>query len=185
MKPALIIGNGISRKTFPLKELADKFVTFGCNALYRDFEPDWLVAIDDVIIGEIIVSNYPKSRFIVPSSDEQYEPAVWNPSRPRENAGMVAMREAIKKGHQELNCIGMDFLIDDKEFNMGNVFDGTNGYGAETRASYDDCIRRSLYFEWFISQNPETNFRVIFPEKILSEKVFRIPVRSNFQYSYW
>ena len=38
MERAYIIGNGPSRKGVDLSKLPGK--TFGCNALYRDFEPE-------------------------------------------------------------------------------------------------------------------------------------------------
>ena len=49
---AFIIGNGTSREHFDLQKLR-KGTVFGCNALYRVYEPDYLVAIDDGIIDEI------------------------------------------------------------------------------------------------------------------------------------
>ena len=40
-KDAYILGNGESRKTFDLYSLPQD--TYGCNALYRDYTPDFLV----------------------------------------------------------------------------------------------------------------------------------------------
>ena len=77
-EPAFIIGNGLSRKDFNLNRLVGQGCTFGCNALYRDFTPDYLVAIDDKIIEEITQSDYPMNRFIIPPNEEQYEPAEHN-----------------------------------------------------------------------------------------------------------
>jgi hypothetical protein len=58
-KVAWIIGNGPSRKGIDLKELEG--TTFGCNALYRDFTPDYLVSGDAGVIKEICASGYPKN----------------------------------------------------------------------------------------------------------------------------
>ena len=44
---------------------------------------------------------------------QQYEPAECNPARPRSNAGMNAMLEAIKKGFTTLYMFGFDFILDD------------------------------------------------------------------------
>jgi hypothetical protein len=52
-KTAFIIGNGASRAKFDLTTLSPHGTTYGCNALYRDFYPDWLVSIDDGMIAEI------------------------------------------------------------------------------------------------------------------------------------
>ena len=57
-KVAWIIGNGPSRKGIDLEELEG--TTFGCNALYRDFTPDYLVSGDAGVIKEICATGYPK-----------------------------------------------------------------------------------------------------------------------------
>ena len=51
--PAFIIGNGESRRNFDLNDIKGVAPIYGCNALYRDFSPDWLVAVDEGVIDEI------------------------------------------------------------------------------------------------------------------------------------
>lgn len=51
-----VIGNGLSRKDIDLSKLDG--LTIGCNALYRDFTPDLLCALDAGVISEIINSGY-------------------------------------------------------------------------------------------------------------------------------
>lgn len=51
-----IIGNGLSRKDIDLSTLDG--LTIGCNAIYRDFTPDLLCAIDAGVISEILTSGY-------------------------------------------------------------------------------------------------------------------------------
>ena len=53
MTIGFVIGNGTSRAGFNLKWLRDRGVTIGCNYLYRDFDPDYLVALDIAMIEEI------------------------------------------------------------------------------------------------------------------------------------
>ena len=104
--PAFIIGNGTSRMEFELMSIKDAGTIFGCNALYRDYSksspryviPHYLVAIDRGIITEIECGDFPASRVIIPPDDEQWEPAVVNPNRPRSNAGTNAALEAMKMG---------------------------------------------------------------------------------------
>lgn len=45
-KIGFVIGNGTSRKGFDLNGLSWLGTTVGCNRIYKDFEPDYLVAID-------------------------------------------------------------------------------------------------------------------------------------------
>ena len=53
-----VIGNGESRRGFDLNSLKNQGSIIGCNALYRDFKPDILVAVDRPILGEICASGY-------------------------------------------------------------------------------------------------------------------------------
>jgi len=53
----VVFGNGESRKNWTLKPLANA-TTWGCNAMYRDFAPDNLIAIDVGIQNEIVASGY-------------------------------------------------------------------------------------------------------------------------------
>ena len=174
-KVAFIIGNGTSRQQFDLNNLRGQGKIFGCNALYRDFEPDFLVAIDDKIIKEIKESDFPDWKFIEPPEEEKYEPREYHPNYvTRSNAGMNAMLEAIKRKYTELYCFGFDFLIDDKEQSTSNVYDGTNAYGPETRCSYHDNDGRISYLEWFCKKYSDVNFTFAFP-KDTSLK----PIRGN------
>lgn len=160
MKTAVIVGNGESRKGFSLAELKSQGTMFGCNALYRDFEPDFLVAIDPAMIKEIRESSFPEEKLIIPDINDQFEPAEFNPNRPRSNAGMNAMQEAIAMGYEHLVCVGFDFL---SETTWGsNLYEGTACYGPDTRASYEDTIKRVEYFAWFARQNPKIQFTFLF-----------------------
>lgn len=170
MTKAFIIGNGPSRKDYPLEKLKDKGTMFGCNALYRDFYkkhdlPHYLVAIDEKIITEIEHSDYPSSRFIVPPFKEQFEPQDYRPGvQTRSNAGMNACFEAIKRGHNEIYLLGFDFIIANKDIATGNLYDGTNGYEMETRATFSDSIARVKFFDWFANKHNNIDFYIVIPE---------------------
>ena len=58
MKKAFCFGNGNSRKELSLKDFRKYGTIIGCNALYRDFSPDILVALDSRISHEIYRSGY-------------------------------------------------------------------------------------------------------------------------------
>ena len=53
MKRVFCIGNGESRKGFDLETLRQHGTIYGCNAIYRDFMPDVLTAVDHGIMHEI------------------------------------------------------------------------------------------------------------------------------------
>ena len=53
MKRVFIIGNGESRKGFDLAQLRQFGTIYGCNAIYREFMPDVITAVDHGIMHEI------------------------------------------------------------------------------------------------------------------------------------
>ena len=53
MKRVFCIGNGESRQGFDLEKLRPHGKIYGCNAIYRDFMPDVLTAVDHGIMHEI------------------------------------------------------------------------------------------------------------------------------------
>ena len=58
MKRVFCIGNGESRQSLDLIQLRPHGIIYGCNALYRDFTPDVLTAVDMGISHEIYHSGY-------------------------------------------------------------------------------------------------------------------------------
>lgn len=52
-KVAFVIGNGTSRTPIDLGSLKSFGKIYGCNALYRDFIPDYLVAVDTKMVLEL------------------------------------------------------------------------------------------------------------------------------------
>ena len=57
-KRVFAIGNGESRKDLNLGELYEFGIIYGCNALYRDFQPDALVVVDPKMKEEIRKTDY-------------------------------------------------------------------------------------------------------------------------------
>ena len=51
---AYCIGNGPSRKGFDLNRLKETGQTYGCNALYRDFWPDFIFSVDTKMTAQMI-----------------------------------------------------------------------------------------------------------------------------------
>ena len=164
MSRAFIIGNGKSREDFDLEQLRAHGKIYGCNALYRDFEPDYLIAIDTAITEEIQASSFPKEKFINPIMEEQFEHPEFNPfTRLRSNAGMNAMIEAIRKKHDVLYCLGFDFVLKG-QISTDNIYRNTENYGPETHASQADNYYRIKYLEWFLNKYCNVNFVFVYPD---------------------
>ena len=58
MKRVFCLGNGESRKDVNIDALKPHGKIYGCNALYREYTPDVLVAVDQGITHEIYHSGY-------------------------------------------------------------------------------------------------------------------------------
>jgi hypothetical protein len=64
MTVAFVLGNGVSRAGLPLLHIQKLGKIYGCNALYREFTPDVLVATDRLIATQIQTLGYAaKNRF--------------------------------------------------------------------------------------------------------------------------
>ena len=61
MSAAFVLGNGISRLAVDLSLLKSRGRVYGCNALYREFEPHVLVSTDRGISHHIQNSGYAKT----------------------------------------------------------------------------------------------------------------------------
>ena len=165
MSTAFIIGNGPTRLDVNLHDLVGKGKIYGCNALYRDFDQfDYLVVIDEqfkklIEMGgtEGVVEN---TKLILPPDEECVEQTTGR----RSNAGMNAMREAIKRGATKLFCLGFDFVLTDEEKNTDNIYKDTEGYGEETHATYEDSKHRVNYLNWFMKQYKDVRFTFIIPD---------------------
>jgi hypothetical protein len=55
---AFVIGNGTSRSTIDIDKLHNHGIVFGCNGLYRQHTPDYLIAVDVKMILEINREGY-------------------------------------------------------------------------------------------------------------------------------
>ena len=53
MSIGFVLGNGKSREPIPLEPLKKYGTIYGCNAVYRDFSPDYLVAVDTKMVLEL------------------------------------------------------------------------------------------------------------------------------------
>lgn len=131
---ACVIGNGVSRKQFDLHQINASLVTYGCNALYRDFIPDYLISHDMGIADEIVENNvHYKTKFYT-----QHGTKMDNRCKKGEpinfviqdkwmgDSGTGALRLACMNGHKVIYMIGFDYSNNNKY--IDNVYAGTRHY---------------------------------------------------------
>ena len=135
---AVIIGNGTSRLDFNLQHLktpsgllgAKTLQTYGCNALYRDFTPDFLLATgNNGIIEEISKSSYVNNNIVYTNNLHLLEhPNKFYliPYDPYADAGTTAAYIAAFDGHKRIYLLGFDGY--DTEGHNNNIYANTNGY---------------------------------------------------------
>lgn len=127
---AVVIGNGLGRKNFDLTVLKNKKVqTYGCNALYRDFDPDFLIVVGDILATEVARSGYARDHIVysTPESILKY-PKTFHivPQKPSWNSGALATYLACFDGHSTVYLLGHDG-IDSPGF-ASNMYSDTIGY---------------------------------------------------------
>ncbi len=128
-KPAFILGNSPSRSKIDITKLKEHGYTYGCNALYRDFSPDFLVTVDVAIAGEIVESGYAKNNVVYggyKSILTHGEDITLIPKHPSFSTGNTATHIASFDGHKEVFLIG--FNPDPKQKTVDNLYNGTNCY---------------------------------------------------------
>ena len=179
---AVVIGNGNTCHEFDLTKLIpsrestqwgevgpwiDKrrrrnFFTYGCNAIYRNFKPDFIVATGDGIVKEIAESTVDKSNVIYTYSKnlERY-PGKFNilPQNPNFNAGALAAYMAAFDGHKKVFLLGFDGV--DSQLDNGNMFAGTVNYPDKTYPTNTEFWTRSL--DTVISVYKNTEFIRVCP----------------------
>jgi hypothetical protein len=128
MTQAFVLGNGISRQNISLPALQQIGKIYGCNALYREFTPDVLVATDRPIAEHIQRSEYAKTnRFYtrrpLPNLGAEQVPTEYYGY----SSGPIAVSLAAKDGNKRVYMLGFD-LGPTEENRLNNLYAGTQFY---------------------------------------------------------
>ena len=127
MTTAFIIGNGVSRQAVTLELLRPLGKIYGCNALYRDFVPDVLVATDRPISAEIQNSGYPANNKFYTRKPVEGQGALKVPHEYYGySSGPLATGIAAIDQHRLIYMIGFDMGPINSKFN--NVYADTDFY---------------------------------------------------------
>jgi hypothetical protein len=132
MTIAFVLGNGISRKPIDLNWLKQHGSIYGCNALYREFSPDVLVATDRPIATHIQQSGYSaKHKFHTRRPIE----GLGALPVPKEyfgySSGPIATALAAQSGHHIIYLLGFD-LGPTQQNLFNNIYAGSDFYKSST-----------------------------------------------------
>ena len=126
---SFVLGNGQSRLTITPQQLSKYGKIYGCNALYREFEPDYLVAVDPKMIVEIEKTGYQRTHEVWTNPNAKYRNyqgfKYFSPSLGW-SSGPTALNLAVSHGVQEIWIFGFDFIGNNGYLN--NVYADTEFY---------------------------------------------------------
>ena len=128
MSIAFVLGNGTSRRNIDLNRLHQHGKIYGCNALYREFTPDVLIATDRPISTAIQESGYSTrhkfyTRRPLPNLGAQAIPKPYFGY----SSGPVAAGIAAMDGHRRIYMLGFDLGPSPGNF-INNLYAGTEFY---------------------------------------------------------
>jgi hypothetical protein len=127
MAIAFVLGNGVSRQAVGLELLQPLGKIYGCNALYRDFVPDVLVATDRPISAEIQNSGYPITNKFYTRKPIEGQGALPVPKDYYGySSGPLATGIAALDQHRTIYMIGFDMGPVNNRFN--NIYADTDFY---------------------------------------------------------
>lgn len=128
-KPAFVLGNGTSRLSLKHDNLLDKGTVYACNAIYREFEPHYLVAVDVKMVNEIVASGYHKSHTVWTNPNKgistKHHLNFFQPHKGW-SSGPTALWLACGHGYKEIFIFGFDYSGANGRFN--NVYADTYNY---------------------------------------------------------
>ena len=169
-KVAFVLGNGTSRKSINLSELKQYGSVYGCNAIYREFLPDYLVAVDTKMIIELnkesvqhrcSVWTNPNKAFSKMSGFNFFTPSKgWS-------SGPTALHMASDHGSDEIYILGFDYK------GLGVNGEYVNNVYADT-FNYKRSNERATYFGNWLKQTATTvqKFSKKRYIRVLGENVF-------------
>jgi len=160
---AYIIGNGPSRKGFDLNILKATGQTYGCNALYRDFMPDFIFSVDmkmsvKMCEDEVGLKTIHYAPALEVNRKQNKGMLHLIPNNPHWISGNAAFWTAGVHGHKNIYLIGFDFREYGKA-QLNNIYQNTDFYGERN----DDKIFEGWLkqFRDMLKMRPYVNYTVV------------------------
>ena len=134
-----VLGNGVSRASISPMQLKNYGKIYGCNALYREFRPDHLVAVDTKMIREITTAGYHRDNQVWTNPNKfSREISGLNLFQPNLgwSSGPSALNLASTHSYSTIYILGFDYIgIGRKQELVNNVYAGTINYKKENERS--------------------------------------------------
>jgi hypothetical protein len=154
MKRSFVFGNGRTRLNIDFDEVRPYGLIYACNAVYRDYRPDYLVAVDTKMILEINESGYQKNNSVWTNYNIQYKNfEKFNYFEPNLgwSSGPTALNLATSHGPDEVYIFGFDYS--GLKGKLNNVYANSVNYKKSTdSATYNGNWLKQT--ETIIKTNP-------------------------------
>jgi hypothetical protein len=172
-KYGFVLGNGTSRKGVPLEKIHEFGKIYACNAVYREYDPDYLIAVDVKMILEITKKGYHLiKKNVWTNANNAYKKIeglnFFRPSRGW-SSGPTALHLASQHGYDKIFILGFDYqgLEESGRKVVNNVYAGTPNYKktTDTATYYGNWLKQTCTI---IRENPQITFyRVILPDNFI------------------
>tara|TARA_B100002019_G_C21210090_1_gene568924 strand:+ start:216 stop:722 length:507 start_codon:yes stop_codon:yes gene_type:complete len=117
--------------------------------VYRDFKPDYLIAVDTKMVNEIVQYKYQNEGQVWTNYNKSYEKYkglnYFEPSKGW-SSGPTALDFASEHGHQTIYILGFDYQgIGPENKRVNNLYSGTPNYKREhdTSTYYGNWLRQT------------------------------------------
>ena len=157
-----MLGNGTSRKNIPYDNMKKYATVYGCNAIYREFSPDYLVAVDTKMILEICKKQIQKSIPVWTNPNKHFAKFkglnYFSPSKGW-SSGPTALMLASDRKHDEIYILGFDY--EGLNGKVNNIYADTENYkrSHDKATYYGNWLKQSIQV---MQKNPEKRYiRVI------------------------
>jgi hypothetical protein len=171
---AFVIGNGVSRLPIDLEKLKSIGKVYACNAVYRTFQPDFLVAVDVKMILEINKAGFQHKNQVWTNPNKSYERIknlnFFSPSKGW-SSGPTALWLATQHQYKKIYILGFDFRGSKEGRMFNNIYADTANYKKSTDGAtfFGNWMRQTTSI---IKQNTDIEYkRVIAPDNYCPEEL--------------
>jgi hypothetical protein len=171
---AFVIGNGTSRLPIDLEQLKSKGNVYACNAVYRNFRPDYLIAVDVKMVLEINKAGFQHSNQVWTNPNRSFQRIknlnYFNPSKGW-SSGPTALWLATQHQYKNIYILGFDFKGSKDGQLLNNVYADTSNYKKSTDSAtfFGNWMRQTINV---IKENKDIEYkRVIAPDNYSPEEL--------------
>lgn len=183
-KLAFVLGNGKSRSKLQLTSLKQYATVYACNAIYRDYSPDYLIAVDTKMVDEIVKSGFHNSNSVWTNPNRSVQTIeninFFNPHKGW-SSGPTALWFATQHQPREVYIFGFDFQGIGGKFN--NVYADTFNY---KKSSDSETYHGNWLNQTYITIKENLNikfFRVIENNNYIPDKLSNLTNLEHIKYS--